>query len=204
MSDITISYKGSSIATMDATGTKTLLTEGKYCEDDITVDYVKSGGDIAYWGDEGCLYYKDMVIPSTNVTTSYYLCEYLETIYAPNATSFNNNAGGSNCLNLKSVHYPKCSTFGNYFIRQQGSSYNKLESIIIGSIGNPVTKLTNNWRYGSHAMTLTVTIYVNANTIADIPSDITSYAAGNNVFAPSGSTVTIIYKNSTTGEVITA
>lgn len=46
MSDITISYKGSSIATMDATGSKTLLTEGKYCEDDITVDYVKpSGGD---------------------------------------------------------------------------------------------------------------------------------------------------------------
>ena len=44
MSDITISYKGSSIATMDATGTKTLLTEGKYCEDDITIDYVKSGG----------------------------------------------------------------------------------------------------------------------------------------------------------------
>ena len=44
MSDITISYKGSSIATMDDTGTKTLLTEGKYCEDDITIDYVKSGG----------------------------------------------------------------------------------------------------------------------------------------------------------------
>lgn len=44
MSDITISYKGSSIATMDATGTKTLLTEGKYCEDDITVDYVKPSG----------------------------------------------------------------------------------------------------------------------------------------------------------------
>lgn len=44
MSDITISYKGADIATMDATGTKTLLTEGKYCEDDITIDYVKSGG----------------------------------------------------------------------------------------------------------------------------------------------------------------
>lgn len=44
MSDITISYKGSSIATMDATGTKTLLTEGKYCEDDITLEYVKPSG----------------------------------------------------------------------------------------------------------------------------------------------------------------
>ena len=44
MSDITISYKGSSIATMDASGTKTLLTEGKYCEGDIEVVYVSPGG----------------------------------------------------------------------------------------------------------------------------------------------------------------
>lgn len=50
MSDITISYKGSSIATMDASGTKTLLTEGKYCEDDITLQYVKpSGGGTGYY-----------------------------------------------------------------------------------------------------------------------------------------------------------
>ena len=48
MSDITISYKGSSIATMDASGTKTLLTEGKYCEDDIEVAYVKPSGGGAY------------------------------------------------------------------------------------------------------------------------------------------------------------
>lgn len=44
MSDITISYKGSSIATMDASGTKTLLTEGKYCEDDITISYTQPSG----------------------------------------------------------------------------------------------------------------------------------------------------------------
>ena len=44
MSDITINYKGSSIATMDASGTKTLLTEGKYCEDDIEIVYVSPGG----------------------------------------------------------------------------------------------------------------------------------------------------------------
>ena len=44
MSDVTINYKGSSIATMDASGTKTLLTEGQYCEDDIEVVYVSPGG----------------------------------------------------------------------------------------------------------------------------------------------------------------
>ena len=39
--DIAISYKGSTIATLSASGTKTLETEGKYCEDDITVTYTK-------------------------------------------------------------------------------------------------------------------------------------------------------------------
>ena len=41
MPDVTISYKGSSIATMDVTGEKTLNTQGKYCEDNITVQYTK-------------------------------------------------------------------------------------------------------------------------------------------------------------------
>ncbi len=41
MSDITVKYKGSTIATMDASGTKTLETQGKYCEDDIEIAYVK-------------------------------------------------------------------------------------------------------------------------------------------------------------------
>lgn len=41
MPDVTISYKGSSIATMTSSGTKTLETAGTYCEDDITIDYTK-------------------------------------------------------------------------------------------------------------------------------------------------------------------
>lgn len=44
MSDVTIKYKGQSIATMDATGSKTLQTQGKYCEGDIGVEYVKPSG----------------------------------------------------------------------------------------------------------------------------------------------------------------
>ena len=41
MSEISINYKGSTIATMDASGMKTLLTEGKYCEDDFEIVYVR-------------------------------------------------------------------------------------------------------------------------------------------------------------------
>ena len=44
MSDVTVSYKGVDIATMDASGTKTLQTQGKYCEDDISIAYVKPSG----------------------------------------------------------------------------------------------------------------------------------------------------------------
>ena len=44
MSDITVTYKGSTIATMDATGSKTLTTAGKYCEDDISIAYTKPSG----------------------------------------------------------------------------------------------------------------------------------------------------------------
>ncbi len=41
MADVTINYKGSAIADMSASGTKTLHTEGTFCEDDIEVVYAK-------------------------------------------------------------------------------------------------------------------------------------------------------------------
>ena len=41
MSEVAVNYKGSSITAMDASGTKTLLTEGKYCEDDIEIVYTR-------------------------------------------------------------------------------------------------------------------------------------------------------------------
>jgi hypothetical protein len=41
MSEVNINYKGTKIAGMDASGTKTLLTSGKYCEGDISVEYTR-------------------------------------------------------------------------------------------------------------------------------------------------------------------
>ena len=47
MSDVTLSYKGSDILELSDSGSATLKTGGKYCEDDVTVEYVKpSGGGI--------------------------------------------------------------------------------------------------------------------------------------------------------------
>lgn len=44
MADVTLTYKGSTIAEMSNTGSKTLKTAGKYCEGDIGVSYVKPEG----------------------------------------------------------------------------------------------------------------------------------------------------------------
>ena len=44
MADLTIKFKGQPIVEMTESGTKTLKTAGKYCEGDITVEYVKPAG----------------------------------------------------------------------------------------------------------------------------------------------------------------
>lgn len=41
MAEVTINYKDAAIVTMNASGTKTLQTQGKYCEDDIEVVYAR-------------------------------------------------------------------------------------------------------------------------------------------------------------------
>ena len=42
MADITLSYKGSTIATMSASGSKTIQTKEQYCEDDISLTYISA------------------------------------------------------------------------------------------------------------------------------------------------------------------
>ena len=42
MGDVSIKYKGEIIAEMSNSGNKTIKTSGKYCEDNITVEYTKS------------------------------------------------------------------------------------------------------------------------------------------------------------------
>ena len=53
MADVTLTYKGSTIAEMNNTGSKTLKTSGKYCEGDIGVSYVKpSSGGSGFWDED--------------------------------------------------------------------------------------------------------------------------------------------------------
>ena len=41
MPDVTIAYKNSTIASITGSGAVSLSTAGRYCEDNITVDYTK-------------------------------------------------------------------------------------------------------------------------------------------------------------------
>ena len=44
MADLTVRYKGNPITELSESGTKTLKTAGKYCDADISVEYVKPAG----------------------------------------------------------------------------------------------------------------------------------------------------------------
>ena len=74
----------------------------------------------------------------------------------------------------------------------------KLQTAILGSVGVAVSSMYG-WAFrGCTNPNLIITIYVDAATLADIPADVSNNSPFGAVNA------TIIYKNSTTGEVITA
>lgn len=101
MSDVSIKYKDSEIATLDDTGTKTIKTKGKYCEDDIVIDYEKSGGGGAE-------------IVGAKMLTSMF---YNSTVENIDLTSFDMSMVTSStdvfggCTNLKSIKFKKGTRF---------------------------------------------------------------------------------------------
>lgn len=48
MADLEVTYKGNTILEMNESGTKSLDTSGKYCEDDITIDFTKNEAPNGY------------------------------------------------------------------------------------------------------------------------------------------------------------
>lgn len=98
------------------------------------------------------------------------------------------------CGKLREAHFPKATGMWlgntNFF-----GGNTALEKVSIGSIGVPVQRMDA----GSFKTPpIILELYVNAETIADIPTMVTNYVPGMwNVDA------TVIYRNSTTGEVIT-
>ena len=97
---------------------------------------------------------------------------------------------------LRKIVAPKCTRLkGGYYAYKQ----TELVSVQFGSIGYPVTLIGSAGGFTNCTNNkLVIEIYVDAISIADIPVEVTQYA-------PWGATnATVIYRNATTGEVITA
>lgn len=123
-------------------------------------------------------------------------------------TDIRNKAIGNSSGSTFAVQYPnlkrvelRCKvrvseTTGRIFSR---ANCPLCSEIVLGGIGFPVYGMqsTEGAYNTTFANNLTLTLYVNANSIADIPSNIKNAQ-------PWGfTTATIIYRNSTTGEVLT-
>lgn len=191
----TVTYEGGTIATVE-NNTKTLQTKGKYLTDDITLvdmtDATAGGdGNTYYQAPSGIYYTANMVIPSTATGVT---CAAFKG--ASELVSLEMNCGGAYqflqslqyCSKLQSVSFPSLTTYN-------GGNTNTcvgctaLKSMQLGSIGHPVTKIDFNTKSKSGK---TVTIYCTA--IANVSFSNTPVDSGD----------TVIYRSSTTGEVLTA
>ena len=114
--DISISYAGSQIATMNSSGTKTLLTSGKYCTDDITIAYTKPSGDggaASFIQNHGTMTSYENSIVTAIGQGAFAFCSYLETASFPACTSIGSSAFYY-CTSLSTVSFPACRTIGSY------------------------------------------------------------------------------------------
>ena len=138
--DLVVTYAGNEIATLSDSGTKTLKTQGKYCTDDITINYTKSGGggdgytidDIAERNMmSGSIYGNSASFISDY---AFYGCLGLTTANFPVATFIGNYAFG-HCSNLTTASFPAATSIGGYAF-QNCYSLTTANFPAVTSIGN--------------------------------------------------------------------
>lgn len=166
---------------------------------------MRSGGGEEYFIEPstGCIYPK--IIDQTLVGFSVYNygsrrwagCQELQEATIRGLTRVQggqNNNLFSGCPKLKKVILPDINYANTYVF----SGCKALEQVQLGSVGHPVTDLEGSYLFsGCTQSGLTITVFVNASTIAEIPSTVLSNA-------PWGATnATVVYRSSTTGEVLT-
>lgn len=110
MADVTLTYKGSTIAEMNASGSKTLKTAGKYCEGDIGVSYVKPSGGGGSTDIEDAIISRTITSYSNSRITSlgwyaFYGCPNLTSVSLPLVATSGGNAFTA-CSNLADVQMP--------------------------------------------------------------------------------------------------
>lgn len=157
---------------------------------------VESGAELLFTT-SGVMYVEEIVVPETvtALAANAYNINGIKSVTALGVTSL----GGHYCFggawnSLEVLICPRLTSWpGNYWCRG-----GNLREVQAGSIGYPVTAMLNTKGFDLNKRTdLAITIYVDATTLAEVPTDVSSYA-------PFGATnATIVYRNSTTGEVIT-
>lgn len=167
-------------------------------------------GNELYYSSKGIAYGKKMELPKIWQGKAYLyegctklkelICNDPNVIGGSNATSifyyFNN------CNGLEIAKFPFLQGIGNNFVEYFLGHCTSLREAQFGSIGHPVSTFDDT-SYNKKVFTgcvqsgLTITIYVDANTLADVPVAVSEYA-------PWGATnATVIYRSSESGEMLT-
>lgn len=193
------------------TGTINITTNGTV---DVT-NYRSAEVDVPpeYWVQGGVPYVKNLTLPGTSlkkINGFFQSAANLETVLSYATGSLGGGSGSSTivnyfryCSKLKEVNFPYTTGIGSSYVEYFLGNCTALQTATFGSVGYPVSTFANT-NYGQKVFTgttqssLTITIYVDATTLADIPTAITTYQ-------PWGATgATVVYRNSTTGEVISS
>lgn len=184
--------------------TKLGLSSLKWGDFETKLDEAMSG-DVIFYTPQGNGYKANTELSVVQVLPAMYnaateLVSLKLTNWNPTSTSSLGLWSGSltnfirGCSKLTTVTLPKAQYLTKYFCRECTA----LNAVQLGSIGYPVTSIDALAFDGCSNEEITFTIYVDAATLADIPEAV----SGNSPFGAVNAT--IIYKNSTTGEVITA
>lgn len=111
MADVELTYKGATIGTLSASGTLTMETQGKYCEDDITLTYTSPGGGGDRLSPLLAKTITSVVLTETTLKTPYTFSSQnnLTSVSAPNCTKIESTATNifENCPNLTDINFPE-------------------------------------------------------------------------------------------------
>lgn len=133
MADVTLSYKGSDILELSDSGSATLKTSGKYCEDDIAVEYVKPSSGGGEWTTDGIATNSepsgDIIINVSEIAAyTFYYNSNITEVNCPTARRVNNGAF-SMCTAIEKVSFPNVQYIGNNALRAT-----KIKTIVLPDI----------------------------------------------------------------------
>lgn len=162
----------------------------------VIVSVEESGGAELLFTASGAIYVEELVVPETvtALNSGVYNINGFKSITALGVTELKGHyCFGGAWNSLEVLICPRLTSWpGNYWCRG-----GNLKEVQAGSIGYPVTAMLNAKGFDLNSRSdLVITIYVDATTLAEVPTEVSSYS-------PFGATnATIVYRNSITGEVI--